>query len=148
MYLGWDGMADDDLVLEAVAAVVTGFVGNNRLPQDGLGDLIRSVHAAFADLRNREPAEEPQRLSPAKIRASIKPDALISFEDGRSYRTLKRHLTTKGLTPAEYREKWGLPKHYPMVAPNYSAARSELAKAAGLGKGGRKPGKGKGRVGC
>jgi predicted transcriptional regulator len=68
---------------------------------------------------------------------AIKPDYIISFEDGKQYKSMKRHLTGRGLTPAQYREKWGLPKDFPMVAPNYSAARSEMAKNLGLGQQGR-----------
>jgi predicted transcriptional regulator len=80
------------------------------------------------------------------IKKSITPDYLISLEDGSRYKSLRRHLTTKyGMTPDEYRAKWGLPKDYPMVAPNYAKARSELAKASGLGQGGRKPAAKRGR---
>lgn len=75
-----------------------------------------------------------QGPSAGDIRASITPDALVSFEDGKHYKTLKRHLAGRGLTPVAYREKWGLPPDYPMVAPNYSAVRSALARANGLGR--------------
>jgi predicted transcriptional regulator len=71
---------------------------------------------------------------PVPIRKSVTPDHIISLEDGKAYKSLKRHLTTRGLTPVEYRQKWGLPSDYPMVAPNYAAQRSELAKATGLGQ--------------
>jgi predicted transcriptional regulator len=77
-------------------------------------------------------------LTPAvPIKKSITPDHLISLEDGQKYKSLKRHLSTRGMTPDEYRAKWGLPRDYPMVAANYSAQRSQLAKALGLGQGGR-----------
>jgi predicted transcriptional regulator len=79
------------------------------------------------------------KATPAQIRKSITRDALISFEDGKPYKTLKRHLTTFGLTIEQYRAKWGLPADYPTVAPSYSEARSAMAKALGLGQGGRKP---------
>mgnify|MGYP002381809989 CR=1 FL=1 len=82
----------------------------------------------------------PRRTTPAQVRKSITPEALISFEDGRSYKTLRRHLATHGLTPDEYREKWGLPADYPMVSANYSAARSAMAKSLGLGQKGRAAG--------
>ena len=76
------------------------------------------------------------------IRTSITPDHIICLEDGKPFKSMKRHLLNKyGLTPEDYRAKWGLPKDYPMVAPNYAAARSELAKSMGLGQGGRKPAK-------
>jgi predicted transcriptional regulator len=78
--------------------------------------------------------ESSEKQSSAKVRASIKPDGLISFIDGKRYAILKRHLATHGLTPAEYRERFGLPGDYPMVAPSYAAKRSELAKSMGLGK--------------
>ena len=86
----------------------------------------------------RPPAQKPgaaeRKLTPAQIRRSIREDVLISFEDGKPYKQLKRHLSSHGLTPHAYREKWGLPPDYPMTAPSYSAQRSALAKAAGLGK--------------
>ena len=73
-------------------------------------------------------------MPPVPIRRSVTPDYLISLEDGKQYQSLKRHLTRLGLTPEQYREKWGLPRDYPMVAPNYSARRSELARSFGLGE--------------
>jgi len=92
------------------------------------------------------PTQDSRKTTPAQVRKSIMPEALISFEDGKPYRLLKRHLRTLGLTPEEYRAKWGLPADYPMTAPGYAAKRSEFAKAAGFGrktrgaavKGGRK----------
>ncbi len=82
-----------------------------------------------------EPVElETPKPDKAAIRKSLHPDHLISFIDGRPYKSLKRHLTTQGLTPDEYRDRYGLPKDYPMVAPSYSAQRSELAKTLGLGR--------------
>jgi predicted transcriptional regulator len=77
---------------------------------------------------------------------AIKPDGIISFEDGKQYKSMKRHLTTRGMTPEQYREKWGLPKDFPMVAPSYAAARSELAKKMGLGQKGPAARKGKGKA--
>jgi predicted transcriptional regulator len=79
------------------------------------------------------------KATSAQIRRSIRPDGLISFLDGRTYRILRRHLTTHGLTPEEYRERFGLPTSYPMVSPDYSAARSQMAKASGFGRGGQQP---------
>jgi len=79
-----------------------------------------------------KPVEAPSPAVPVK--KSITPDHLISLEDGKRYKSLRRHLSTRGLTPEQYREKWGLPRDYPMVAPNYSKQRSELAKSAGLGQ--------------
>src|SRR5215208_352965 len=86
-----------------------------------------------------EPAPRAEKPTPhIPIKKTITPDAIISLEDGKAYKSMKRHLTKLGLTPAQYREKWGLPRDYPMVAPNYAAKRSELAKQAGLGQQRRK----------
>ena len=128
------------VIIEMAANIVSAYVGANALPVADLPDFIRQVHDALAGISRGDvaaPTVEP--LTPAvSIRKSITPDHLISLEDGRPYRSLKRHLATKyGLTPQAYREKWGLPKDYPMVAPNYAAARSALAKTMGLGLGGR-----------
>jgi predicted transcriptional regulator len=106
--------------------------------------LIQSVHEALTGIGQpeAEPGPGERKLSVAQIRKSITPDALISFIDGRPYRMLKRHLATHGLTVAEYKARFGLPSDYPTTAPSYSAARSTLAKEAGLGQ---KGGVGKGR---
>jgi predicted transcriptional regulator len=103
------------------------------------GTVTSVIEVASGPAPGDAPVAEPTpprvpQPSPAQIKASIKPDELVSFEDGKSYKTLRRHLTGYGLTPEQYREKWGLPRDYPVVAPNYSARRSELAKANGLGK--------------
>lgn len=137
-----DDANNDADFIGMTADIVSAYVSNNQVGADALPAMIASVHQALADTtKAAEP--EPEPLTPAvPIRKSITPDHLISLEDGRPYKSLKRHLSTKyGLTPAQYREKWGLPTDYPMVAPNYAKARSELAKAAGLGQGGRKPAK-------
>jgi predicted transcriptional regulator len=124
----------DSRLTQLTSEIVAAFVERNQLAISGLPDLIRSVHGALAGTTTEAPQAEPvARQTAAQIRKSITPDALISFEDGRPYRMLKRHLTTLGLTPQTYREKWGLPSTYPMVAPAYSAQRSEFAKASGLG---------------
>jgi predicted transcriptional regulator len=136
----------DRKALQLTTDVVAAFLGQNRVSRDALPDLIRSIYGALSAAFEPEASAEPQQPSPAKIRASIKPDVLISFEDGRPYRMLKRHLRTHGLTPAQYREKWGLAADYPMVAPSYSASRSEVAKKMGFGKKGvqqRQGGKGR-----
>src|ERR671916_686083 len=96
--------------------------------------LIASVHQALQSL-SAPPQAEPEKREPlVSIKKSITPDFLISLEDGRRYKSLKRHLAGRGLTPEQYREKWGLPRDYPMVAPNYAKQRSELARASGLGQ--------------
>ena len=122
----------DDTTL--TADVVSAFVSHNAVRAADLPDLIASVHAALQGLKAPQQAEPEKREPPVSIKKSITPDFLISLEDGRRYKSLRRHLATRGLTPEQYREKWGLPPTYPMVAPNYAKQRSELAKALGLGQ--------------
>ncbi len=109
-------------------------------PSD-LPKLIADVYGALKSLNGPAPAEAVEELKPAvSIRKSITPDFLICLEDGKKFKSLKRHLrTTYNLSPADYREKWNLPADYPMVAPNYSATRSALAKSNGLGRKAAKP---------
>lgn len=119
------------------AAIVSAFVGRNQIAAADLPGLIGLVNAALRGVETGEaaPAAEPQKPA-VSIRKSVTPDYLISLEDGRPYKSLKRHLRTKhNMSPQDYRDKWGLPKDYPMVAPNYSASRSALAKSLGLGRG-------------
>ena len=120
-----------DRIGTATAELVAAYVSNNRLPASELPGLIAEVHAALARIAPPEP--EVARPSPAAIRRSITPEALVSFEDGKGYKSLRRHLTVHGLTPEGYRTKWGLPADYPMVAPEYSARRSAIARGLGLG---------------
>jgi predicted transcriptional regulator len=128
-------MAEDQTV-EMVSEIVSSFVTNNAVAVENLPELIRSVYGALTGLGQPLPevTEELPKLTPAQIRKSIRPDALVSFEDGREYKTLKRHLTKRGLTMEGYKAKWGLPTDYPAVAPDYSARRSEMAKSLGLGR--------------
>lgn len=127
--------------IELTADIVASFVSNNSVAVADLPALIKATYAALAGVG--APVQEVEaaiiQATPTQIRKSITPDALVSFEDGRPYKTLKRHLTTKGMTIAEYKAKWGLPNDYPTTAPAYSEARSAMAKALGLGQGGRKP---------
>jgi predicted transcriptional regulator len=117
------------------ADVVAAYVSNNSVTQSDLPNLIASVHNALRDAATGKAESQKVVLEPpVSVKKSITPNHLISMEDGRPYKSLKRHLTARGLTPAQYREKWSLPVDYPMVAPNYSKARSELAKALGLGQ--------------
>ena len=126
-------------LIDLTAGIVSAFVGCNAVPTAELPGLIASVHGALADLgRPVEPQPEPL-VPPVPIRKTVMPDHIISLEDGKPYKTLKRHLAGRGLTPDDYRAKWGLPPDYPMVAANYAAQRSDLAKAAGLGASRRKP---------
>ena len=119
--------------------IIAAFVSNNKVAATELPGVIQQVYKALDDVANgAKPQEASAPLTPAvPVKKSITPDHLISLEDGQKYKSLKRHLSTRGMTPDEYRSKWGLPRDYPMVAANYSAQRSQLAKALGLGQGGR-----------
>lgn len=138
-------------LIELTTGIVASFVEHNNLSMNDLPALIKSVHTALSTVGQPEAqVEEATKLTPAQIRKSITPDHLVSFIDGKKYKTLKRHLATHGLTFNEYKAKFSLPKDYPSTAPAYSAMRSELAKKLGLGQGGRgaapakaKAGKGK-----
>jgi predicted transcriptional regulator len=121
-------------VVELTASVVSAYVSNNSISSFDLPGLIASVHASIAGLSAPAVAQAPELVPPVSIKKSITPDYLISLEDGKRYKSLKRHLSGRGLTPDEYRAKWGLQRDYPMVAPNYAAQRSELAKSMGLGR--------------
>lgn len=117
--------------------IVAAYVSNNPVPVTELPRLIASTHAAITGLSAgfavTQPEEKP--VPAVSVRKSITPDFLICLEDGKKFKSLKRHLATHyDLTPDAYRQKWGLPADYPMVAPNYSASRSALAKATGLGR--------------
>ena len=114
--------------------VVAAYVSHNSVPVADLSALIAAVHGALQNAAGKREPEKVVLEPPVSIKKSITANHLISMEDGRPYKSLKRHLTARGLTPAQYREKWSLPFDYPMVAPNYSKARSELAKALGLGQ--------------
>ena len=126
--------ADSPNYLELAADIVSAFVSNNSVSAADLPTLIASVHNSLQNVGNPPPKEEAKPTPAIPIKKSITPDFLISLEDGKRYKSLKRHLTGRGLTPAQYREKWGLPADYPMVAPNYAARRSELARSMGLGQ--------------
>ncbi|OAH17327.1 MucR family transcriptional regulator [Methylorubrum populi] len=122
------------------AELVSAYIANNSIPASELPALMANVHAAIKGLTGTPSTEtaKPEKATPAQIRKSITPDALISFEDGRLYKTLRRHLRLRGLSPEAYREKWGLPFDYPMTSASYSAHRSELARTLGLGQQRRK----------
>lgn len=134
-------MEDNAQLLEMTADIVSAYVGNNNVQVTEVPGLISSIHAALSQISTGVVEVEPEVKEPAvSIRKSITPDYLICLEDGRKFKSLKRHLRTKyNISPEEYRAKWGLAKDYPMVAPNYAKARSDLAKQMGLGQGGRKP---------
>jgi predicted transcriptional regulator len=121
---------------ELTTEIVSAYVANNSVPVAELPALLSGVHAALNGLGGASAPAEPkvEKPTPSQIRKSITPDALISFLDGRPYKTLKRHLSGNGLTIEEYRERFGLPRDYPSTAASYSAQRSELARALGLGQ--------------
>lgn len=125
-----------DSRVHQAAGIVAAYVTHNHVAAAELPALLGTVHRALAGLGLPavEPQPEVEKPSPAEIRRSIREDGLTSFIDGRPYQTLKRHLTRHGLTPEGYRARYGLPVDYPMTAPGYSARRSELAKAIGLGQ--------------
>ena len=120
--------------------VVAAYISNNSVPAAELPGLIQAMHDTIASLASgsaagaAESRPEVVRPSPAQIRKSVQQDGLTSFVDGKTYKTLKRHLTANGLTPQAYCERYGLPADYPMVAPSYAEQRSALAKAIGLGQ--------------
>lgn len=127
-------------LIEVTAGLVAAYVGGNTIAAADVPALIRSVHLALSNVGGKIEAAEVGREPAVSIRRSITPDYLICLEDGRKFKSLKRHLRTKyDLSPEQYRARWDLPKDYPMVAPNYAQARSDLAKQMGLGQGGRKP---------
>lgn len=117
------------------AGVVSAYVSNNSLPASELPSFIAAIHAGLGNIGKPVlPVEEPRKEPAVSIKKSITHDHIICLEDGKKFKTLKRHLiSTYNMTPNQYREKWGLPKDYPMTAPAYSETRSSLAKAAGLG---------------
>src|SRR3954471_8905026 len=123
-------------VVELAADIVSAYVSNNSVSSAELPGLIGEVHRALAKLQNGAPEPVAPELKPAvPVKKSVMPDYIICLEDGRQFKSLKRHLRTAfDMTPAQYREKWNLPHDYPMVAPNYAAARSNLAKTMGLGQ--------------
>lgn len=129
-------------LIELTAEIVANYVANNSTSVADLPALIKATHDALAGVESGGTVgvvqEEHPKASASQIRKSITQDALISFEDGKPYKTLKRHLSTMGLTVEEYKKKWGLPNDYPTTAPSYSEARSAMAKALGLGQGGRR----------
>jgi predicted transcriptional regulator len=140
-------MAESNPV-ELAAQIVAAFISYNPLPKSELPILIQAVHSAVQRLVTGAESAPVQAVIKAPVvtkapavpvRKSVTPDYLISLEDGKRYKLLRRHLTRLGLTPEQYREKWRLPSDYPMVAPNYAARRSELAKKFGLGQLRRKP---------
>ena len=132
---------NQEILITLTADIVAAHVSNNSVSVSDLPVLIANVHNALSGLNSSVAVEEVAKLEPAvSIRSSIKPDFIVCLEDGKKMKMLRRHLMTAyGMTPDDYRAKWGLPSDYPMVAPNYAAQRAELARKIGLGtKGGRR----------
>jgi predicted transcriptional regulator len=122
--------------IELTADVISAYVSNNPVPVSELSSLIAQVHQSLLGLSNGSAKEPFEKLTPAvPIKKSVTPEYIVCLDDGKKFKSLKRHLkTTFGITPDEYRAKWDLPADYPMVAPSYAATRSELAKKMGLGR--------------
>lgn len=135
MTLEDDGAAQGGLSVVYAAGIVSAYVRNNVLETTELPELIRTVHAALQDLSRTPPPEAEPPKPAVPIKRSIYKEYLVCLEDGQKFKSLKRHLRSKyGMTPEDYRQKWGLPADYPMVAPGYSEKRSKLAKKMGLGR--------------
>ena len=133
-------MADtpqDTNFIDLAADIVGAYVANNNVTTGDLASLIRDVHTALQQAASGPSEPEPEPREPAiSVKKSVQPDYIVCLEDGKKFKSLKRHLRTDhNLSPEEYRAKWGLARDYPMVAPNYAASRSELAKKMGLGRG-------------
>jgi predicted transcriptional regulator len=126
-------LPDRRQLTEITADIVSAYVGNNAISVTDLPDLIANVSGSVTALGQPQTVEGPILAPAVKPKRSVFPDHIVCLEDGKKFKSLKRHLSAHGMTPDEYRRKWGLPADYPMVAPNYSAARSQLAKDAGLG---------------
>jgi predicted transcriptional regulator len=126
---------DHDDLVQLTADIVSAYVTNNTVEPGQLSKLIEEVHLALIRAPSSAEPEKKELVPAVAIRKSVTPDYIVSLEDGRKFKSLKRHLQgTYGMTPDEYRAKWGLPRDYPMVAPNYAKARSDLAKRMGLGR--------------
>ena len=122
--------------IDLTASIVSAYVGNNPIPAAEIPALINVVHGALLRVSAGRPEAPPEPAKPAvSVKKSITADYLVCLEDGKRFKSLKRHLRTQyNMTPEQYRDKWGLPPDYPMVAPNYAVARSQLAKKMGLGQ--------------
>ncbi len=135
------GAVEADEIMRMTTDIVSSFVANNPVPSDSLSDLIASVHKTVSSLASPTATQSQERPKPAvPVSRSITDDHIICLEDGKKLKMLKRYLRSHyGMTPEEYRKRWGLPADYPMVAPSYTKKRSDFAKQIGLGKvGGRR----------
>jgi predicted transcriptional regulator len=130
-----DGARGPDYIA-LTAEIVSAYVSNNSVPAADIPALISQVHSALSRVSNGAADGAAEAPKPAiSLKRSVTPEYIVCLEDGKKFKSLKRHLRTQyNMTPEQYREKWSLPTDYPMVAPNYAAARSELAKQMGLGQ--------------
>ncbi len=128
--------ASSTTFIQLTAEIVSAYVSNNSVPTGDLSGLINQVHSALTRVSSGQADLSSEPLKPAvSVKKSITADHIVCLEDGKKFKSLKRHLRTQyNMTPEQYREKWALPADYPMVAPNYAAARSQLAKQMGLGQ--------------
>jgi predicted transcriptional regulator len=132
-------ISGDGIYIELTAQIVAAYVANNSVPSAEIANLIGQVHAALKRISAGQMPAAVEAARPAKpavpVKRSINSEYIVCLEDGKRFKSLKRHLRTRyNITPEQYREKWGLPPDYPMVAPSYAAARSQLAKQMGLGQ--------------
>jgi predicted transcriptional regulator len=127
-------LPDKSHIVELTAHVVAAYVEKHPVAPATLSELIVGVSDAFTNLGYAAEPKASELVPPVNPKRTVRPDYIISLEDGKQYKSLKRHLSVRGLTPQEYRQKWGLPADYPMVAQSYAAARSALAKKMGLGR--------------
>src|SRR6201988_3894518 len=147
-YLGGHGTRKAQVMTDAAgksfihltANIVSAYLSNNPTPAAEIPNLISQIHAALLRVSSGRSEALPEPAKPAvSVKKSINPDYLVCLEDGKHFKSLRRHLRTQyNMTPEQYRDKWGLPPEYPMVAPNYAVARSQLAKKMGLGQQARK----------
>ena len=128
-------MEDGTDLVDMTASIVSAYVSANQINPQDLPALIRTVHSVLREVAGGVQASiEPSQEPAVAVKKSVTPEFIICLEDGKKFKSLKRHLRTRyNMTPEEYRAKWGLPHDYPMVAPNYAKARSDLAKRMGLG---------------
>jgi predicted transcriptional regulator len=128
--------ATSNTYIELTADIVSAYVSNNTVSASEIPSLIAQIHGALLRVSSGQTETPSEPLKPAvPVKRSVNPDFIVCLEDGKKFKSLKRHLRTQyDMTPEQYREKWDLPADYPMVAPNYAAARSQLAKQMGLGQ--------------
>ena len=138
-----DNSASNEGLIDYTSDIVSSYVANNSLSSDQVASLIANVYSALSGLGKQAAAPEVQPEPAVSVRSSVKKDHIVCLEDGKKMKMLKRHLMTEhGMTPDDYRQRWGLAADYPMVAPEYAETRRDLAVKIGLG---RKPGQKRGR---